>query len=228
LIVTLGLAGMGVFLMLVLALRRRLESELAADQPAAPESPPSPPPLVGRRARTVLAVLAGAGLLWAGAGQLRSGWPVSRTIDGMPAAVRLPAVWVMADRPPAGCLAVFRRQSGSPFSPELRLSIAPCPAGGRKELLRSLLGPMAESLPGFGIQRVESWDGWFPGAYAVDFYYSRILPDKTDISITGTVLLLPGARDQAIVWTLTSGDLSEWEPSRWDLARIAKTLRGRW
>jgi hypothetical protein len=228
LIATVGLVGLGVFLFLILAVRRRIESALAAEKPAETEAPPAAPPLVGRRARLVIAMTAGIVLLWVGAGQIRSGWMISRPVAGLPAPLKIPAVWGAAQTPPAGCLAAFQRQSRSPFGPELRLSVAPCPPGGRKELLRGLIGPMARSLSGFEIQRVESWDGWYRGAYAVDFYYTRILPDKTDIPIIGTLVVLPGDRGQAMIWTLTSGDLSEWEPSRWDLARIARTWRGRW
>lgn len=228
LMATAGLAGLGAFLLLILAVRQRIELALAAEKPAGPEAPPAPPPLVGRRARRLIAVGAGIILLWVGADQIRSGWMVPWTVAGLPAPVNVPAIWEVSEAPPAGCLASFRRRSRSPFGTVLRLSVAPCPPGGRKELLRGLMEPMAQNLPGFGIQRVESWDGWFPGAYAVDFYYDQILPDKTDIPIIGTVVLLPGAGGRAMVWTLTSGELSEWEPSRWDQARIARTLRGRW
>jgi hypothetical protein len=33
---------------------------------------------------------------------------------------------------------------------------------------------------------------------------------------------------QAMIRTLTARKLSEWGPARWDPARVARTLRGRW
>jgi hypothetical protein len=227
LIVTLGLAGLGLFLLLVLAARRRIEAALGQDPADAPALPPLPP-LIGARARWILTGLAAAGLLWMGLHQLPQGWMVPRTGIGLPGAVDIPAVWQPAASPSAGCLAAFRRRPDSLFAPELRITREPCPAGGRKALVQRLLTVMSQSMPQLAVQRVESWDGWYPGSYAVDFSYNRMLPDRSEYPGSGTVVILPGAGEEAVALTLTSGDIDGWISARWDLARIARSLRGRW
>jgi hypothetical protein len=95
-------------------------------------------------------------------------------------------------------------------------------------LVQRLLTVMSQSMPQLAVQRVESWDGWYPGSYAVDFSYNRMLPDRSEYPGSGTVVILPGAGEEAVVLTLTSGDIDGWISARWDLARIARSLRGRW
>ena len=218
---TCSVAGVGLFAILLRAVRLRVE-RLMPD--AVLDEDHSHAPLIGRRGAAVMGTIGALAVCAVAITQYRAGRLVDREVAGLPAALPLPSAWRPLDTLPPGVAAGFTRSTVSVGSPVLMVELRGLPEEGIDALLQGLLGETAASLTDFEVYRgPESWQRHLDGAVAVDFFFSSVQANGVSLPMVGSVALLP-VEDGPVVGVWLIANLHDFHARRWDLVMIADAL----
>jgi hypothetical protein len=216
---TYGVAGAGLFLVLLRAARLRIVAAMpeAVAEPAAAGAPRLSP-----RTVAVLAATGALGLAAVAAVQVRDARAVPRPIAGLERPLELAAAWQAVPEVPSPLEAAFTRPTRSLARPLLLLDIRRPAAGGPTELLAELEAETAPNLADYERFRGPlSWDRHCPGAVALDFFYSLPQPAGEPMIMVGCMAAVPLGGSDVLALGLLA-DLNEFEARRWELIRIAE------
>lgn len=215
------IAGVGLFAVLLRAVRLRVEAVMPD---AVLEGDRAQGALIGRRGVVVVALIGALAVGAVAIAQLRAGRLVDRDVAGLPAALPLPAAWRPLDTLPPGVAAGFTRSTVSVGPPVLMVELREAPEEGIEALLEALLGETAASLTDFELYRgPESWQHHLDGAVAVDFFFSSPQANGATLLMAGSMALLP-VEDGPVVGVWLIANLHDFHARRWDMVLIAESL----
>jgi len=212
-----GVAGVVVFLLLLVAVRNRLDAILALREDVDAGSrlvPWNEFRLAGLALVLVLALIS--------AWRIPAGRMVPHQFGKTAVVVVLPAFWndetKAAETPGPRQFVV---STGEPFPPRLVAEVRPCETAAVRTLIKTVGIEVSQSLKGFAPTKLITWDQFRPGALALDFEFEARVANTTFPAI-GTIVIAPMQPGTAVVFTMVStlGDRER----RWDLARALQVM----
>ncbi len=210
---TLVLAGAGLLVLLLRAMRGRVEEDLA---PARGTS--------RSRVAAAFAAIVAVALGAAAVAQLRHGRMVPRTIEGLDQPLPVPESWTLVADHPAGALAVFSKSRAPGTGPRLSIRLDDVTDEGAVGLARRLAQEESRAAARFEPLGVSTLERFYPGAVALRYSYAP--PGAATASLLATAVIVPRQDGRALVLTLFDcATVDEWERLGWDLAWIATELR---
>ncbi|MEN6317274.1 MAG: hypothetical protein ABFD82_00755 [Syntrophaceae bacterium] len=212
-----GIAGVVVFLLLLVAVRNRLDTilTLREDVDAGSLLVPWNEFRVAGFALILVLTLVSAWLL-------SIGRMAPREIGKPAVIVMLPAFW--HDKTMAVETSGPRQfvvPTGGPFPPRLMIEVRPRETADVLTLIKTVGIEVSQSLEGFAPKKLIEWNQLRPGALALDFEFEARIANTTFPAI-GTIVVAPLQPGTAVVFTMVStlGDRDR----RWDLARAIQAM----
>jgi hypothetical protein len=212
-----GVAGVAVLILLLIAVRNRLDAILAIREDIDAGSPLLPWKEF-RVAGLALIILLALVSVW----RLHGARMVPYEIGKPAVAVKLPAFW-HDETKVAGMpgLRQFITSTNEPFPPRLTVDIRPVETADVRTLLQTIGVEVSQRLKGFTPTKLTRWDQFCPGTLALDFEFEAYVA-KTTFPAIGTIVVAPVRPGAAVVFTLVSsiGDRDR----RWDPARSLQVM----
>jgi hypothetical protein len=212
-----GAAGVVVLLILLAAVRERLDAILAlrGDVDAGLRLIPKNELRVGGLALIIVLILVCA---W----RLPAGRLVPREIGKPSVVVSLPAFWhdeTTIDR--TSGLRQFVAFTDEPFPPQLAVEVRACETADVQKLLETVELDVSQNLKGFSLVKLTAWNQFRPGALALDFEFEARFANTTFPAL-GAIVVAPARMGAAAVFTMvfTVGDRER----KWDLARALQAM----
>jgi hypothetical protein len=214
-------AGVCSFLLLVAAVRERLDAVLAGQREA--ENEGAPPSQIVRwpelRAAGI-ALLFICGTLAVARGY--TGRLVAHDGPARASRVWLPASWRASVSAASPAASRFALGSASGDSAVLTLETRPDTSATPLLAAQAVALEVGTRFAGFAPASLEGWDRFAPGAVAVEFSYYRQPEDSNSFAL-GTLAVVPAGEGSVLVATVTYG--TQDTPRRWDVARLLSRLR---
>jgi hypothetical protein len=212
-----GIAGVVVFLLLLVAVRNRLDAILALREDVYTDSP-----LISWKAFRAAGLALILALTLLSAWRIPAGRMTPREIGKTATVIMLPAFWhdktTVAEAPGPR---LFVASTGEPFPPRLIVDVRQCETTEMRTLLKAVGLEVSQILKGFAPKKLITWDQFHPGSLALDFEFEGRVANTTFPAI-GTIVISPMKPNEAAVFTIVSalGDRER----HWDLARALQAM----